>query len=169
MEVPQQSKQGDVQMGEQMKNQRNKTIFKLVAAMVAIVLVVFNSVSCSKGYKEAIETVLAKDKAISESFEDPQSVAEAKKILASTVAQMQRINLDDCPEDFRVAYQKHINAWQQAYVAFQKIPDSKWDWPFWKLFTGYDLEEEEKLIQSTWFEVKNVAIKYKVSVQDKLQ
>ena len=103
---------------EQTKSQRNKTIFKLVAAIVAIVLVVFISVSCSPSNKKAIETVIAKDKAISESFEAPKSIADAKKMLASIVDQMQRINLDDCPEDFRVAYQKHINAWQQAYVAF---------------------------------------------------
>jgi hypothetical protein len=30
------------------------------------------------------------------------------------------------------------------------------------------LKEEEKLIDDTWFEVKNIAIKYKVNVQDKL-
>lgn len=154
---------------EQTKSQRNKTIFKLVAAIVVIVLVVFIIGSClGTSDKEAIETVIAKDKAIGESFEAPKSIADAKKMLASIVDQMQRINLDDCPEDFRVAYQKHINAWQQTSVAFQKIPNSKWDWPFWKIFTGYDLDKEEKLIQSTWYEVKNIAIKYKVSVQDKL-
>lgn len=154
---------------EQSKNQKNKNIFKLVVSIVAIILIVIIIGNCfGSSDRKAIETVIAKDKAISESYERPQTIAEVKKVLAYTVDQMQRINLDDCPEDFRIAYQKHINAWQRATDAFSKIPNSKWDWPIGKIFTGYDLNEEDKLIRDTWFEVKTIAIKYKVSVQDKL-
>jgi hypothetical protein len=151
------------------KKRRNKTIFRLVISTVTILIIVLIiGIRFGSTEKKAIEAVIAKDRAISESIGTPRSISEAKKSLASMVEQMQQIDLSDCPEDFRVAYQKHINAWTNAYQAFQKIPNRIWEWPFWKIFTGYNLKEEEKLIDDTWFEVKNIAIKYKVNVQDKL-
>jgi hypothetical protein len=38
--------------------------------------------------------------------------------------ELDRLDMSDCPADFRVAYTQHIRAWREAESAIQRLPDS---------------------------------------------
>lgn len=70
---------------------------------------------CSKSEGAHITYVLNECLKVSHdagSYSDPGS--QANFIAVS----FQRIDVTDCPSDFRMAFQAHINAWQQASGAF---------------------------------------------------
>lgn len=76
----------------------------------------FLCMSCSPSPGNAIERVLnqcAKNTAYVNSSN--MNAAQAADYLASS---MQSIDVRNCPQDFRIAFQEHINAWRQASGVF---------------------------------------------------
>ena len=71
--------------------------------------------SCSRTPAGSIEHVLNECAEISEGA-SRQQTAPAKA--AYEADHFQSLDISDCPEDFRIAFQAHINAWRQAQMAF---------------------------------------------------
>jgi hypothetical protein len=80
-------------------------------ALLSLVLV-----GCSKTADRAIEDVLNRCARITKHVNSSKmSAAEAATYIAN---EDQKIDLRDCPPEFRVAFQQHINAWRQAAPYF---------------------------------------------------
>lgn len=84
-------------MGVPVKKNRIATIL-----IVAVLLIVLIAVFFPQSEKGCMERVLRKDSVTSE---NASSVADV-------VRNMRAINLDGCPQNFRSAYVRHINAWE---------------------------------------------------------
>jgi hypothetical protein len=61
---------------------------------------------CRNNYAANIERVLKQD----------QRTTQNATSVATVVARMRAINLDGCPQDFRLAYIAHIHAWESLLV-----------------------------------------------------
>ena len=87
-------------------------ILPLAATMVAICC---SLPSCSKTEAQAITDVLNKCAAVSKNAGKYNTPAEQANFI---VKSFQGIDMKGCPADFRMAYQAHVNAWQEASNAF---------------------------------------------------
>jgi len=84
-----------------------------LAAPVAVVCCVLPS--CSKTAGQAITDVLNKCAGISKNSGRHKNAAEQAHFVAVS---FQGINTTACPAEFRMAFQAHVNAWNQATAAF---------------------------------------------------
>ncbi len=37
---------------------------------------------------------------------------------------LEKLNMSDCPADFRVAYREHMRAWREVGAAYRELPDT---------------------------------------------
>ena len=88
---------------------------KLLPLFVPVAVVLTLTPSCSKSPGSCITSVLDECAAIGKrasAYSDP--AAQANYVAVS----FQKVDVSDCPADFRVAFQSHVNAWQQSSAAF---------------------------------------------------
>lgn len=102
----------DTKLNNQVRNFMN---CKLTAIPTCLALLL---AGCSKSPDKAIESVLNRcAKKTEEVNASTISAAEAALFLAE---EMQKMDTRNCPPDFRVAFQQHINAWRDASGAFSQ-------------------------------------------------
>ena len=169
---------------------RNGYLLPIIAAVVIgiITLGVFFATSNAR-YKQPIESVLQQDKLIPQSVKSDSAVVT----VSATVQRMRGIDLSECPEDFRVAYQKHTEAWAKAVPVLRQAEELNGFGNFLKSFIigligGYtgqfhlvagnilenayasdELKQEAQKvdaeIKSTYSHVLQLAQKYKVDIR----
>lgn len=89
-------------------------------SIFALVVMIWASIfgACSRSPDQAIEAVLNRCAQNSQTVNRSEmSAAQAAEFLAD---EMQKIDTRGCPQDFRVAFQQHINAWRGASPAFSQ-------------------------------------------------
>jgi hypothetical protein len=87
---------------------------------------------------------------------------------------LERIEMSDCPADFRVAYRQHMRAWRDTQAAVKQLPDDFLE----GLFMGFlnralrgeqdggtsrlegDLKKAVERVRTTWEEVEKIGAKY---------
>lgn len=89
-----------------------KLIIALAAPVVAICCML---PSCSKTEAQAITSVLNKCAVVSKTAGKYSAPVEQAAFVARS---FQAIDVRGCPADFRMAFQAHVNAWQEASSAF---------------------------------------------------
>jgi len=85
------------------------------SGLLALVLIVMGLTACNQSPSSRIEEVLNRCAEIGRKASSMQ-MAEASKA-HYIAASFQEIDVSGCPEDFRVAFQAHVNAWQQFQMA----------------------------------------------------
>jgi hypothetical protein len=87
---------------------------------------------------------------------------------------MERLEMGDCPADFRVAYKQHMRAWRDTQAAVSQLPDSFLEGVFLGFFNGMlrgeldggsgrlegDLKRAIERVRTTWEEVEKIGAKY---------
>jgi hypothetical protein len=87
---------------------------------------------------------------------------------------LERLDMSDCPSDFRVAYKQHMRAWREAHVAVNEIPDGFVDGLVVGFMNGLvrgerdgglgrmesKLRNAEDRIRTTWEVVERIAGQY---------
>jgi hypothetical protein len=87
---------------------------------------------------------------------------------------LERLEMSDCPADFRVAYRQHIRAWRDAEAAVKKMPDSFLEGVFVGIWNSAlrgeadggtsrlegDLKRATERVRTTWEEVERTGAKY---------
>ena len=87
---------------------------------------------------------------------------------------LKRIEMADCPADFRVAYRQHARAWRDAQAAVRQLPDGFLEGFFMGFFNGLlrgegdggtgrlqgELKRSLERVRASWEEVEKVAAKY---------
>lgn len=98
---------------------RKYFISVIIAVIIGLVVLgIFYSDNDAQ-YKRPVESVLQQDKTITKSVESDSLLAMIKTI----VQRMHEIDLSKCPEDFRYAYQRHIDAWSKAIPILRQGED----------------------------------------------
>lgn len=87
-----------------------------VVILVAGGLLIAHNINKAR-YKQAIETVLEQDKKAA------RGVERSASTLWVIPQRMRNIDLSECPEDFRTAYRKHIEAWDKTVPLCRRIED----------------------------------------------
>ena len=93
--------------------------------------------------------------------------------VARYCAELESLDMSDCPADFRVAYREHMRAWRQMEGAIREIPDSFLEGVWQGFLNGLsgesdggasrlrgDLRNAINGVTSTWNNVEQVGAKY---------
>jgi len=130
--------------------------------------------------KVAILRVFEEDSVFSKKKENlppnssPSQIAWA---VGGYCTEMERINMLDCPPDFRVAYKHHTTAWREAHAAIQQLPDSFLGGVFMGAMNSVlrgeidggqsrlegGLKTALMRVRTTWEEVERIGAKYGVA------
>lgn len=102
------------------------------------------------------------------------------KMLATYVAQVEKIDLAGCPAEFQAAVGRHAKAWKQLHATLTRLPDAYDDADFtsalYGLFGGSeargrvlggDVIQAVKKVNSTYTELYNCAEGYGIEVDKK--
>jgi len=87
---------------------------------------------------------------------------------------LERLDMADCPADFRVAYRHHMGAWREAQAAVQQLPDGFLEGVFMGAMNGLlrgesdggtsrlegGLKRALERVGDTWIEVEKIGAKY---------
>ena len=128
----------------------------------------------TRSYRRAIERVLGEDKAFSKRIaKDVQSGSSPLEAVEAYSLKMRRIDTSDCPEDFRVAFLRHAQAWRSLVVEGKAQPSSvvealvqgfvnglhgELDGGAHRYLRARDAREQE--IKATWEDVELLVVKY---------
>lgn len=82
---------------------------------LALVLFLVGLTACNQSPSARIEDVLNRCAEIGRKASN-MNLSEASKA-HYIAASFQELDVSDCPEDFRIAFQDHVNAWQQFQMA----------------------------------------------------
>jgi hypothetical protein len=82
---------------------------------LALALVIAGLTACNRSPSAQIERVLDRCEAIGRQASNMNLDAASKAHFVAT--SFQEIDVSGCPEDFRVAFQQHVNAWRQFQMA----------------------------------------------------
>lgn len=127
--------------------------------------------------KAAILRVFDADAALAKKREalppkaSPSQVAWA---VSNYCTELERINMSDCPADFRVAYKHHMTAWRETLAAIQQLPDGFLEGVFMgamnSVLRGEADGGQSRLeggfqaaltrVRTTWEEVERIGAKY---------
>jgi hypothetical protein len=127
--------------------------------------------------RNAILRVIRADEELGSKRDSLPSNATPSQIAAEIVnycSALERLDMSDCPADFRVAYRHHMTAWREVQGAVQQMPDGFVDGVFMgainSLIRGEmdggmgrmqgDLQRGLEKVQSTWFEVEKIGANY---------
>ena len=126
-----------------------------------------------RAQQAAIREVIRQDKAIGEEVGQKVGVVEqywdSSPLVREIAARMDAIDLSGCPQDFQIAYKRHVFAW--ASMAQVKASNEGLNGFLKGFFTGglaaipamSEVESAAKQIQATWLEVQETAIKHGVT------
>ncbi len=146
-------------------------MYKILITMITILFL--SSCDNSYSYKSAIEKVLVTD----------EQIGTTSKDIKETVSRMNKINLNNCPQDFSQAYIKHVNAWQNklhlenSITVFEKLskaPQNVNQGVYETVMApaliadAMSLMEQARInkrnISSTYNMVKSIAVKYNARI-----
>lgn len=154
---------------------------------VVVLFLIVGGVGCSNS-ADATKAAAAKTKvAIERVWSADQKLAKVRDNLPpkATPSQiswaigvycddLEKIDMSDCPADFRVAYTQHIRAWRESQEAVKQLPDSFFKGLAMGFFNGVfrgerdggtsrlegDLKRAAERTRSTWEEVEKIGAKY---------
>lgn len=122
------------------------------ALVLVLIPVTLLSVSCGKSkeeYADAIRSAIAQDKVNTPQLGMWESIFGADQATIDRyVSSLRSINLDRCPSNFRDAYKKQIQAWQD-YADTSRA--------------GHSLDTARALVNESWYEVHHIAVEFGVS------
>ena len=93
----------------------NSTVIRQVFQLFAVFFILVLTAGCSRTPAGSIEHVLNECAEISNGASRVQGDAAKAGYVAD---HQQALDTSGCPEDFRAAFQAHVNAWRQAQMAF---------------------------------------------------
>ena len=151
----------------------------LLLTLAALLVCVFNS-GCSSAKntaKQNILRVIRADEALAKKRDalpansTPSQVAHTIGIYC---AELEALDMSDCPPEFRVAYRHHIGAWRELQAAVREIPDGFWSQVFAGALNAWLRGEADggtsrleggvnralERIRDTWIEVERIAASY---------
>ncbi len=152
-----------------------KSFFAACFVVIVIIFIAFEIGLFPSKYKpsfsnevRAIEKVLELDDKTTENLPD-----NPRQAYQTVVSRMRAIDTSDCPGDFRMAYERHIHAWEGMRDQVLSEPDGVLE----SLFVGFinglsgdftgglaDMGKAEQYwnqqIKDTFNEVRAVALKY---------
>ena len=149
----------------------------LVVAAVVACSVTAGCTSSEDKANQNILRVLRADKELAKKRESLPPNATPSQI-AWNVGQycndLERLDMADCPADFRVAYRHHIGAWREAQAAIQALPDGFLEGLFMGAMNGIlrgeadggtsrlegGLKRALERVRDTWIEVEKIGAKY---------
>jgi hypothetical protein len=87
---------------------------------------------------------------------------------------LERLDMSDCPADFRVAYRHHVGAWREARAAIAKLPDDIFEGVFMGAMNSIlrgeldggasrlegDVKRSLERVRDTWIEVEKIGARY---------
>lgn len=127
----------------------------------------------AKAEQAAIRGVLGRDRAISQEVAQNAGFMDqywdGSGMISGLASRMDRIDLTGCPQDFQVAYKKHMSAW--AGVAMVKASNEGFNGAIKGFFTVglsaipamSEMDRALKEVNSSWSEVQQAAIRHGVA------
>ena len=87
---------------------------------------------------------------------------------------LERLEMSDCPADFRVAYRHHVQAWRETQAALKQLPDGFLEGLFMGAMNSFLRREQDggvarlegglqramERVRDTWIEVEKTGAKY---------
>ena len=148
-----------------------------IVAMLTAALASGCGSSSAERNKAAILRVLRQDQELTkkrESLPPNSSPSEIARAVGQYCTDLERLELSDCPADFRVAYRQHMRAWREAQAAIQQLPDSFLEGVFVGALNSFlrgehdggaarlegDLKRSLERVRTTWEEVEKIGAKY---------
>lgn len=157
---------------------------QLVALSVfSLIPLVFGCGASSRGdteverTKAAILRVLQADKVLAQkrdSLPPNATPSQIAWVISEYCNDLERLEMSDCPADFRVAYRHHLGAWREAVAAIKQLPDGILE----GLFTGAmnsllrgesdggtarlegSVQRALERVRDTWIEVEKIGARY---------
>ncbi|MBL9091608.1 MAG: hypothetical protein JNL96_10310 [Planctomycetaceae bacterium] len=129
-------------------------------------------------HREAILRILNYDKQISKNRDAKASVDQSNTNLAKVIdeycVELEKQDMTECPPEFRLAFNRHIESWRTTAVTIRQIPGMMDAFLAGMLsaVTGDDatsggagdLKKAEQEIRKTYEEVERIAAKYEVAL-----
>ncbi len=136
-----------------------------------------NSADAANKIKAAIEQVMKADEKLAKQRDNLPPNATPSQIAWSIGVYcdgLEKIDMSECPADFRVAYKQHIRAWRETQAAVAQLPDSFLEGVFVGFFNSLlrgevdggtgrlegDLKRAMERVRTTWEEVEKIGAKY---------
>ena len=149
----------------------------LLVALPTLFFVVGCGASDPKPNKAAILRVLQADKELGAKRDTlspnatPSQIAQAIREYCSN---LERLDMSDCPADFRVAYRHHMGAWREAETSIRQLPDGFMESVLMGAINGVlrgepdggtsrlqgGLERAFERVRDTWIEVEKIGANY---------
>ncbi len=87
---------------------------------------------------------------------------------------LERLDMTDCPAEFRVAYTQHMRAWRDTQAALKQLPDGLLEGVLMGIGNFFlrreadggvarlegDLRRAQERVRATWEEVEKIGAKY---------
>ncbi|MBL9080859.1 MAG: hypothetical protein JNK76_03585 [Planctomycetales bacterium] len=128
-------------------------------------------------HRDAILKVLQVDKShgpqVRASLKSAPSLADAADAINRYCDEMDKLDMSQCPADFRLAFRQHIRSWRSAGATLLKMPDGFWDGLLMgtvNTLTGEldggmsrlasEYKQAEQAIKETYNEAERIAAQY---------
>jgi hypothetical protein len=127
--------------------------------------------------KQAILRVLRADEQLAKKRDSLPPNATPSQIswaIGEYRKELGRLDMSDCPPDFRVAYRHHISAWGDAEAAIKQVPEGFLEGVFVGAMNSLlhgeidgggrrlegNIKRELECVRDSWFEVEKIGAKY---------
>jgi hypothetical protein len=126
--------------------------------------------------RQAVLRVLRADRQLFDTHKPPPDAnpPQVAWVVGCYCDALERLDMSDCPADFRIAYRHHIRAWREAKSVVEGLPKGFWSGFFLGLKNAVlrgegdggqsrlegDLKRAQDGVSQSWREVERIAAKY---------